>query len=306
MSLSAFALALALSPSAFAASASAPPASGLLREGLLPPAPAAPSGVESDEGRLLALTNSPDAEVRRAAAHDLKYYLVDAPVKSRLMALAAEGGAETFTVRKEAVKSLAWGTQDADVLSLVRSLARSSRDEGIRSIAMKALYFSASSDDGVRRFVLDAAENDRSRAARAGALWALWDCAKLDDDVRDGLLRVARGSSDAALRAEAVKSLFTDMFDPLTEAAVLALAGDAALPLELRRTAVLALSAASQDSDARDFLEREASADAEAPELKAAAAKALKEAGSAELLEYFHVGWRVLPGYPYQDPLERE
>jgi hypothetical protein len=259
-----------------------------------------------DEESLIALLSDQDPSVRAQAARALKPY---APNSSRAEAAllgVMDDSWQPESVRREAVKSLAWAARNQRTRERLAALARDGgQAASLRGIACKALWLMAGQDsrtaETLRGLLDDASEPE---AVRAGAAWALF-AATRDPRTQDALReRASDGSLSTPLsvRWEAVRSLYLAMGERRVGEAVRAVAEDGWAPLPLRQAAVLAHHAVNTRQDAHQWL-LELSADQSRPQLRHAALQALTDGPTLELARFFHLAQL---GRQSIDPLENE
>ncbi len=258
----------------------------------------------ADEDKLIDLLGDASPAVRAAAAKSLRHYaLTSYRAESKLLD-TLQNSREEDSVRREAVKALAWAAQHYGTKSKILSLAKdATQSDDLRAVAFKSLWVVANREYDVRSALQDALRGAREPlAVRKGAAWALFADAQ-DYGSRRDLLETARDpGADASLRVEAVKSLFGQMSQYEIKNAVKDLARDSTEKEALREAAVLCHILLNHEYDTRSFLEdlaRSASSDV----LRTAAVKALDQSISLELAGYFHLAFyngRAI------DPLENQ
>ncbi len=246
----------------------------------------------SDEDRLIDLLGDSSPAVRAAAAKSLRHYaLTSYRAESKLLDVL-QNSQEEDSVRREAVKALAWAAQHYGTKSKILSLAKdATQSDELRAIAYKSLWVVASREYEVRSALQDALRGAREPlAVRKAAAWTLFADAQ-DYGTRRDLLETARDSgADVSLRIEAVKSLFGQMQQYEIKNAVKDIARDSTQKEDLREAAILCHIVINHEYDARSFLE-DVARSASSVLLRTAAVKALDQSLSLELVGYFHLAF---------------
>lgn len=254
----------------------------------------------NDEDALIALLSDNDASVRATACKSLKNYALNSWRSENALLERAQDGRELESVRREAVKSLAWAAQHWTTRdSLVRLAGDSHETLTLRAIALKSLYV-IGNDWTAQRALFDAVESGEL-PLRAAAAWAVAGAATSNYQAKDQLKKIVDESREpVTLRVEAVKSLYAAMTDWNVRDLVWRLAQDSGAPRALREAATLALNAANSDWNVKSWLESEARGESD-PVIRTAAIKALAAGPDWELVRYFHLSYY---NGRFVDPLE--
>ena len=251
----------------------------------------------NQEERLLELVRDPDLQVRVSAVKALKDHVVYSSRCREVLISVLKDPQQPVSVRREAAKSLSDAAYEA-----LLDQARSGDHRDVRQICYKALYAAASSRPDVREALASAAKDESDPVVRRGAIWGLFASVGMPE-VRRVLFDIAKRDDDGSTRVEALKSLYGAMGLPDIRQLAVTLAKDSSLAREVRRAAILMLSA-RVDSDETAVLEEIASRDDD-PLLRQAALTAL-ERTSWETLVYFHSVIRPPYGGVVYDPLDAE
>lgn len=255
-----------------------------------------------DNDDLRGMLQDRDPAIRQAALVAARDHMGDSRIRDLVRDMARNVREETG-VRREAARTLLWGSHDSDIRRVLIDLARGERDVPVRVMACKVLYFAAASDLGARDLLLDLADRERQAEVRLAAIWALFNAAN-HSEVRDALKDLAFSNEPEDVRLEALKSLYGAMNQSDIRDKVYDLARSAYGHKALRVAAVYALSAASGDSRVRDLLEDMARRESDR-ELRLAAIKA--QSSDVEFFRtYFHLGYRLGPYGPYISPIVNE
>ncbi|MBI5240351.1 MAG: HEAT repeat domain-containing protein [Elusimicrobia bacterium] len=274
--------------------------SGALKS-FAPQAAAVRASIDNDDLRDMLADRDP--AVRQAALVTARDHMGDSRIRDLVRDMARDGREET-AVRREAVRTLLWGSHYSEIREFLMELARSERDVPVRVMACKVLYFAASSQSDARDRLLDLAKRERQPEVRAAAVWALFDATN-HSEVRDALKDIAFGSYDSEdLRVEALKSLYTAMNQSEVKDKVYDVARSAYGSRAVRVAAVYALSAVAGDSRVRDLLEEIARRESD-QELRVAAVRA-QSLDVQFFRTYFHLGYRLAPHGPYISPIVNE
>ncbi|MBI3552725.1 MAG: HEAT repeat domain-containing protein [Elusimicrobia bacterium] len=255
----------------------------------------------SDEDQLIDLLSDRDPAVRAQAARSLRNYALTSYRAENALLESAGSDRELESVRREAIKSLAWAAQHFNTKDKLLSIANDSRQtDSLRAIALKSLYVVTNMND-VKSSLQDTLKNGReSFSVRAAAAWSLWTQAQNDYGVRGNMLEVAQNSSESdELRVEAVKSLYAAMTDWNAKNAVWDLSRNESLDESIREAATLCLHLVNNDWSVRNYLQ-DASKSSTNAKVKLAAIKALG-GPSMELTRYFHLSHYL---GRFIDPLE--
>lgn len=253
----------------------------------------------SQEDQLISLLEDRDQAVRIEAAKSLRHYALNSWRAESALLRVAEETQEDESVRREAIKSLAWACQHHNTRAQIISIAERDTSGPIRAIAWKSLYVVA--NEYSVRSAMESALSRETPKVRPAAAWALWPAAINDHSARRALLSLAEdGSEPAELRVEAVKSLYSTMTQWEVRNAMERLSRDTHQDIALRVAATLALHAVNQDWSTRNYLESLAR-DSSSGALRTSAIKALQNGQSLELVRYFHLSYYL---GRFIDPLE--
>ncbi len=234
----------------------------------------------------MLLLDDPDAALRARAAKALRRYITwDERVPRKLLEVLDRAG-EPDSVRRDALKSLAWAERDSVITRLIATAISPHNSIDIRSLAHKALSLSAHSPAVVDILLATLHDSRADPEVREAAAWGLGGAVDRDAAV-SALQETARMSWEPLpLRVEALKSLAGALSYETSRTVVLSVAQDPAEPASLREVAILSLVMIPSDYRARRILEDAARGDPD-PLLRQAAIRAMGGL-TLELARYFH------------------
>ncbi len=256
----------------------------------------------SEEDQLVALLDDPSPEVRAAAAKSLNDYALSSYKAEKKLLEVVDRRDEEESVKREAIKSLAWAAQHSNTRKKILEVATDNRQTPtLRAISFKSLYV-VSHEYDVRRAMQETVKDSREElAVREGAAWVLWSDSLNDSRSKNALLDVATDRDEpASLRAEAVKSLYLAMQFRDVKDRIEDMARTEGLAESLRVPAVLCLHAVNQDWGIERLL-KDLSQGSQSKAVRTAAVKAMSRGLNLELVRTFHLSHYM---GRFIDPLE--
>lgn len=258
-----------------------------------------------DADEIEDLLDSNNDAVKLSALEKAKYYLNDSDILDRVIEIY-EDEDESVKVRIRAVKTLSyagnlWKVQD----SIKDEIKRGDLPVELKIISYKSLWYAASVSWNIQDFLKDAFKfREEDKDVKKAVLWAMF-AASNNSAIQDLLLDVVKYNDDIELKIEAVKSLYLAMHNSSVKDEIYDIAKYKTSPeyKELRKIAILALSAVNNSWDVKDLLEDIYKYDRD-DEIRQVAFEALNP-DPFKINSVFHLSYKLENGAFY-NPVERE
>lgn len=253
--------------------------------------------------QLKDLLADPSPEIRKAAVKSAKKHILNTYANEPVMEIFKNKNERT-DVRVEAARTLSYASSYYKVPdAFVELLKYGAEPRELRLMTYKALFGAAATNSRYQDFLVDAVKyNEKEQDLRRAAVWALFSTAQNTRPQELLIDLIKYGSEEEATRIEAVKSLYGAVGNSRVRDLLIDVSKNANERKPVRLAAIKALSGAP-DSNVQRFIDDLMRSERDL-ELRAAAIEAASP-DTADLREYFHLGYRLENG-GYISPIEKE